>query len=86
MTAENITRALLNVLAGVGIGPNNDNSGWSLANTPNIDLLIKDYPSTSIEASGESVGLPDGQMGNSEVGHMIIGSGTILKQDLVIIK
>ena len=85
MTAENITRALLIVLDGVGIGPNNDNSGWSLANTPNIDLLIKDYPSTSIEASGKSVGLPDGQMGNSEVGHMIIGSGTIFKQDLVII-
>jgi len=85
MTTENTNRALLIILDGVGIGPNNDNSGWSLANTPNIDLLLKDYPSTSIEASGKSVGLPDGQMGNSEVGHMIIGSGTIFKQDLVII-
>ena len=85
MTTENTNRALLIILDGVGIGPNNDNSGWSLANTPNIDLLLKDYPSTSIEASGKSVGLPDGQMGNSEVGHMIIGSGTIFKQDLVVI-
>ena len=85
MTTENTNRALLIILDGVGIGPDNDNSGWSLANTPNIDLLLKDYPSTSIEASGKSVGLPDGQMGNSEVGHMIIGSGTIFKQDLVII-
>lgn len=85
MTTEITNRALLIILDGVGIGPNNDNSGWSLANTPNIDLLLKDYPSTSIEASGKSVGLPDGQMGNSEVGHMIIGSGTIFKQDLVII-
>lgn len=85
MTTENTNRALLIILDGVGIGPDNDNSGWSLANTPNIDLLLKDYPSTSIEASGKSVGLPDGQMGNSEVGHMIIGSGTIFKQDLVVI-
>ena len=50
MTTENTNRALLIILDGVGIGPNNDNSGWSLA-TSNIDLLLKDYPSTSIEAS-----------------------------------
>ena len=78
-------RALLIVLDGVGIGPKNDNNGWAIADTPNLDLFMKDYPSTSIEASGQSVGLPDGQMGNSEVGHMILGSGSIFKQDLVII-
>jgi len=78
-------RALLIILDGVGIGPDGDNNGWSLANTPNIDLLRHDYPSTIIDASGKSVGLPDGQMGNSEVGHMIIGSGTIFKQYLVVI-
>ena len=55
MTTENTNRALLIILDGVGIGPNNDNSGWSLANTPNIDLLLKDYPSTSFEASCKSV-------------------------------
>ena len=80
-----IKRALLIILDGVGVGPSGENNGWTLANTPNIDLLLKDYPSTIIEASGESVGLPKGQMGNSEVGHMILGSGTIFKQDLVII-
>ena len=85
MTRNEVNRALLIVLDGVGLGPKGDNNGWSLANTPNIDLLLKDYPSTAIEASGKSVGLPNGQMGNSEVGHMIIGSGRIFKQDLVII-
>jgi len=78
-------RALLIILDGVGVAPDGDNNGWSLANTPNIDLLGHDYPSTIIDASGKSVGLPDGQMGNSEVGHMIIGSGTIFKQYLVVI-
>ena len=85
MNNNDIKRALLIILDGVGIGPDSKNNGWALANTPNIDLLLKDYPSTSIEASGQSVGLPDGQMGNSEVGHMIMGSGTVFKQDLVII-
>ena len=85
MENSKIKRALLIILDGVGIGPSGDNNGWTLADTPNIDLLLKDYPSTAIEASGENVGLPKYQMGNSEVGHMIIGSGTVFKQDLVII-
>ena len=85
MENSKIKRALLIILDGVGIGPSGDNNGWTLADTPNIDLLLKDYPSTVIKASGENVGLPKNQMGNSEVGHMIIGSGTIFKQDLVII-
>ena len=85
MENSKIKRALLIILDGVGIGPIGDNNGWTLADTPNIDLLLKDYPSTAIEASGENVGLPKYQMGNSEVGHMIIGSGKIFKQDLVII-
>ena len=61
MTKNEVNRALLIVLDGVGLGPKGDNNGWSLANTPNIDLLLRDYPSTSIEASGESVGLPMGK-------------------------
>ena len=85
MNNKDINRALLIILDGVGIGPDSDNNGWAISNTPNIDLLLNDYPSTVIQASGESVGLPDGQMGNSEVGHMILGSGRIFKQDLVVI-
>ncbi len=85
MENKNINRAMLIILDGVGVAPKGENNGWSLANTPNIDLLLKDYPSAVIEASGESVGLPPYQMGNSEVGHMIIGCGSIFKQDLVII-
>ena len=85
MNNKDINRALLIILDGVGIGPDSENNGWAISNTPNIDLLLNDYPSTTIQASGESVGLPDGQMGNSEVGHMILGSGKIFKQDLVII-
>ena len=85
MNNKNPKRALLIILDGVGVAPDGDNNGWSLANTPNIDILMHDYPSTIIDASGKSVGLPEGQMGNSEVGHMIIGSGTIFKQYLVVI-
>ena len=83
MDNNDIKRALLIILDGVGIGPNSENNGWSLANTPNIDLLLNDYPSTSIEASGRSVGLPDGQMGNSEVGQLNIGAGRVVFQDLL---
>ena len=51
--------------------------------TPYLDKLKKEYPNTLIEASGEAVGLPDGQMGNSEVGHLTIGAGRIIEQDLL---
>ena len=85
MIENDINRALLIILDGVGVGPKTENNGCTLAHTPNIDLLLNDYPSTTIQASGQSVGLPSGQMGNSEVGHMVLGSGSIFKQDLVII-
>ena len=49
MTKNEVNRALLIVLDGVGLGPKGDNNGWSLANTPNIDLLLKDYPSTQFK-------------------------------------
>ena len=74
---------MLIILDGVGLGESEDNSGLSLANTPNLDVLLNDYPMSKIDASGNSVGLPEGQMGNSEVGHMHIGSGQIIQQDLV---
>ncbi|MGL5329700.1 MAG: 2,3-bisphosphoglycerate-independent phosphoglycerate mutase [Peptostreptococcaceae bacterium] len=67
-----------------GFGCTNQEIGNAVAaaNTPNIDRISKDYPSTTINASGLDVGLPDGQMGNSEVGHTNIGAGRIVYQDL----
>ncbi|MFV1984509.1 MAG: 2,3-bisphosphoglycerate-independent phosphoglycerate mutase [Thiohalomonadales bacterium] len=74
---------LLVILDGYGVNPSRLNNGVAEANTPNFDRYYSQYPHTVIEASGQSVGLPDGQMGNSEVGHMTMGCGTILRQDLV---
>ena len=67
-----------------GFGENNQSEGNAvkLANTPNIDKLMKKYPTTKIAASGLAVGLPEGQMGNSEVGHTNIGAGRVVYQEL----
>ena len=67
-----------------GFGESNSTVGNAVkaANTPNLDRIEKTYPTTLIKASGLDVGLPDGQMGNSEVGHMNIGAGRIIYQDL----
>ncbi len=70
------------VLDGWGIAPPGPGNAVELARTPVFDDLSARYPSTRLRASGEAVGLPDGQMGNSEVGHLTIGSGRILFQDL----
>jgi len=75
--------ALLVILDGFGINPDPTHNAIQQAKTPNFDRYFADYPMTTLEASGRGVGLPAGQMGNSEVGHMTIGSGTIVKQDLV---
>ncbi|MFP4016455.1 MAG: 2,3-bisphosphoglycerate-independent phosphoglycerate mutase [Halanaerobiales bacterium] len=66
-----------------GFGLRNDEKGNAVeaAKTPFIDKLMKDYPLTTLEASGEAVGLPEGQMGNSEVGHLNLGAGRIVYQD-----
>jgi 2,3-bisphosphoglycerate-independent phosphoglycerate mutase len=74
---------LLVILDGFGINPDPTNNAIAIAETPNFDRYFNDYPLTSLEASGRGVGLPAGQMGNSEVGHMTIGCGCIVKQDLV---
>ncbi len=74
---------LLCILDGFGINPDPTHNAIIQADTPNFDRYFADYPMTTLEASGRGVGLPAGQMGNSEVGHMTIGSGTIVKQDLV---
>ncbi len=73
---------LLMILDGYGIGKDYPGNAVKLARTPNMDKLMKEWPHTEINASGLSVGLPEGQMGNSEVGHLNIGSGRIVYQDL----
>ncbi|HSH36462.1 2,3-bisphosphoglycerate-independent phosphoglycerate mutase, partial [Schnuerera sp.] len=73
---------MLIVLDGWGIGKGYEGNAVHLANTPNFDSLINKYPNTRLEASGLAVGLPEGQMGNSEVGHLNIGSGRIIYQEL----
>src|SRR5436190_15884159 len=70
------------ILDGWGIAPPGPGNAVDLADTPVFDGLWDTYPHTELKASGEAVGLPDGQMGNSEVGHLTIGSGRILDQDL----
>ena len=75
------TLALI-ILDGFGISQNEYGNAIKIANTPNIDNLFKNYPNTTIGASGLDVGLPEGQMGNSEVGHTNIGAGRIVYQEL----
>ena len=71
------------ILDGWGIAPPGPGNAVELAETPVFDALVSRYPTTQLGASGGAVGLPEGQMGNSEVGHLTIGSGRILYQDLV---
>ena len=74
---------LLCILDGWGIGDNSDiNNSIARANLPNYNHLLKTYPNSQLETSGLAVGLPEGQMGNSEVGHMAIGAGRVIFQDL----
>src|SRR5210317_136398 len=74
---------LLVILDGFGLNPDPTYNAIARAHTPNFDRYFASYPMTSLQASGRGVGLPAGQMGNSEVGHMTIGCGSIIKQDLV---
>ena len=78
-------KVLLCVLDGVGFSKIKDGNALINANKPNIDYLMKEYPNKGINASGTFVGLPDGQMGNSEVGHLTIGAGRIIYQSLELI-
>jgi 2,3-bisphosphoglycerate-independent phosphoglycerate mutase len=71
------------ILDGWGLAPPGPGNAVELADTPAFDKLWADYPHTTLKASGEAVGLPSGQMGNSEVGHLTIGSGRVLFQDLM---
>ena len=73
---------MLMILDGFGDNPNKDGNAIKLAKTPNIDKLMKKYSNVDINTSGLAVGLPEGQMGNSEVGHTNIGAGRIIYQEL----
>lgn len=73
---------MLMILDGFGIAEKSEGNAVALAKKPNFDRLVKEYPHTQLQASGMAVGLPEGQMGNSEVGHLNIGSGRIVYQEL----
>ena len=76
-------KVLLMILDGWGIGKQDKTNAIYTAGQPNIDALMAKYPNSQLSASGEDVGLPEGQMGNSEVGHLNIGAGRVVYQDLV---
>ena len=74
---------MLMILDGYGIRDTKDGNAIATANKPNLDRIFSSYPFMTIEASGEPVGLPAGQMGNSEVGHLNIGAGSVVYQNLL---
>src|SRR3712207_2502501 len=73
---------LLMILDGFGINKSSYGNAIMQANTPNLDEIFNKYPKTELYASGLAVGLPEGQMGNSEVGHLNIGAGRVVYQEL----
>ncbi len=79
----NDSRCMLMILDGWGIGNKTYSDAIFNASTPNLDKLNQEYPHSQLITSGESVGLPEGQMGNSEVGHFTIGAGRVVYQELV---
>jgi len=74
---------LLIIMDGIGVNPSKLDNAVALASTPNLDRIYANHSTCLLEASGRAVGLPEGQMGNSEVGHLTLGAGTVLRQDLV---
>ncbi|HKL38032.1 MAG TPA: 2,3-bisphosphoglycerate-independent phosphoglycerate mutase, partial [Bacteroidales bacterium] len=80
---KNSNKTILMILDGWGKGEQSERNVIHSSNTPTMDRLEKEYPSSRLYASGENVGLPEGQMGNSEVGHLNLGAGRVVYQDLV---
>ena len=83
MSNGSAPRVVLLVLDGWGYRPEREGNAIALASTPNWRRLWQSYPHTLLDASGLAVGLPEGQMGNSEVGHLNLGAGRVVPQDLV---
>ncbi|HTK21414.1 MAG TPA: hypothetical protein VL442_17970, partial [Mucilaginibacter sp.] len=79
---EKNKKVVLIILDGWGYGRNDKSNAIYAANTPFFDSMLQKYPNSKLEASGTAVGLPGGQMGNSEVGHMNLGAGRIVYQEL----
>jgi 2,3-bisphosphoglycerate-independent phosphoglycerate mutase len=80
---KHTNKVLLMILDGYGLREEKENNATKQAKTPFIDSLFRDYPNTALDCYGPAVGLPEGVMGNSEVGHLNIGAGRIVMQDLV---
>lgn len=74
---------VLMILDGVGVNPSKEHNAFHLARTPRLDHYFATHPHATLDASGRAVGLPAGQMGNSEVGHLTLGCGSVVRQDLV---
>src|SRR6266853_6282399 len=83
MSNGSAPRVALVVLDGWGYRPEREGNAIELASTPTWQRLWRSYPRTLLDASGLAVGLPEGQMGNSEVGHLHLGAGRVVPQDLV---
>ncbi len=73
---------MLMILDGFGLNPSDKGNAIAAADTPHLDEIFRSYPHTSLKACGKAVGLPEGQMGNSEVGHLNIGAGRVVYQEL----
>ena len=73
---------LLCIMDGFGLRDNTPDNAIAAADKPNLDKLFKEHPFTQIDGSGEAAGLPAGQMGNSEVGHLNLGAGRVVYQDV----
>jgi len=84
---SNVTRrpVVMVILDGFGISPSKTNNAIAQANTPALDAYFANHPFTLLQSAGRAVGLPDGQMGNSEVGHLTLGCGDVVRQNLVLI-
>src|SRR5438046_4828636 len=82
LSPSSVPLAGLIVLDGWGLNPRPDGNAVAMARTPVMDALMRDCPHATLVTWGESVGLPPGQMGNSEVGHLNLGAGRIVYQDL----
>ena len=78
-------KIILLILDGFGLRDSESGNAISMSNIPNIKKIMNDYPMSSLDASGEAVGLPKGECGNSEVGHMTIGAGRNIEQPLTLI-
>lgn len=82
MTAPKRQPAVLIVIDGFGVAAPSRGNAIAMAKTPNLDKLMTEYPTMTLQAAGDAVGLPWGEMGNSEVGHLSIGAGKVIYQDL----